>query len=137
MSVDPGAGYRLLEKGEVIVSGDEVRCDLVGDGWLSTGCIGGVVGGSPITDCTYRRKIETAPTPVTLLAEIAALKAEHTALVETRRVVNDEMYTVGNKLVALKERLRIEFPERRFYYKGVVWSTFQGEWTCQEVEDLG
>lgn len=136
MSVDPGAGYRLLEKGEVILAGDEVRCSVVG-GWLSTGCIGGVVGGSPITDCTYRRKAETAPTPAILLAEIGALQAEHTVLSESRKLTNDALHAVGQKIVVAKERLRTEFPERRFYYKGVVWSTFQGEWTCQEVEDLG
>lgn len=56
-AVDPGEGYRLLEKGEILEKGDCYHsCGI----WYDTGHPGEPVGETNRTlGCTYRRKVET------------------------------------------------------------------------------
>lgn len=64
--IDPGEGYRLLEKGEVIQEGDEVNAY----GWRPTSSVGYKVGGAGAALCEYRRKLP--PHTITVSIDIPA-----------------------------------------------------------------
>lgn len=61
MSIDPGPGYRLLEKGEVIEKGDQILFDGV---WEVT-----VLTGQVVANATFRRKVDDDYGPVDLTNE--------------------------------------------------------------------
>lgn len=57
--IQPGEGWRLLERGEVIQSHDEFWSESLNQ-WSKTFYPGSAVSGSPLTAYTYRRRIEPA-----------------------------------------------------------------------------
>lgn len=63
--IDPGAGYRLLVKGEKILPTDQFRSIITPNTWADTVFAGKTVGEGLASGFTYRRKVEVpAPAPV-------------------------------------------------------------------------